>query len=320
MSRLLFYLLFVLSLASCDIFENEQPAIPGKIVFSMPDNSDEAYHQIFVMNTNGNELKQLTFFDQNSAFQPSWSPDASRIVFTTTLKSFVGGTSIYIMDADGSNIQPMKLSSEAIFALSGSHPTWSPDGNKIAFHSCACEIGTRISDIFVYDLETDSVSQITDHPSWNAFPSWSPDGNQIAFTSNRDYLNEGENRLTQDLYVVSIGTSKITKVTDNGNISGWAWIPYSSKVLIGSNLKPFKWYSVDVSSSAIDSNFHLNEDPEISRYRPIKWSHQGRILMTLSVTSELTLYFYNKEEDILTKGTIMENTLGFDWYFNDSFN
>ena len=54
---------------------------------------------------------------------PSWSPDGRQIAFSTF-------SQIYVMDADGSNQQPLTSSSVSKFG-----PSWSPDGRQIAFYS-----------------------------------------------------------------------------------------------------------------------------------------------------------------------------------------
>jgi len=48
---------------------------------------------------------------------PSWSPDATRL-------TFFAGSKIYIVDADGTGLEPV---------ASGYLPTWSPDGRTIAY-------------------------------------------------------------------------------------------------------------------------------------------------------------------------------------------
>ena len=61
------------------------------------------------------------------ALEPAWSPDGTRIAFGSDHEGFRG---IYVMDADGSNIQ--RLSD----TRAGENcPEWSPDGTKLVFAS-----------------------------------------------------------------------------------------------------------------------------------------------------------------------------------------
>src|SRR5581483_5153472 len=78
---------------------------------------------------------QQTFYasDQDG----SWSPDGSRIVFTSHRDSNVS-TEIYVMNADGSDQQRLTHDGpEGVQNVGGSvfdfAPAWSPDGSEIAY-------------------------------------------------------------------------------------------------------------------------------------------------------------------------------------------
>ena len=75
-------------------------------------------------------------------------------------------------------------------------PTWSPDGNRIAFSAL---VG-GLNDLFVYDLQANSLKRLTDDAFAEIHPSWSPDGRTIAFStdrfsSNLANLQPGQTRL-----------------------------------------------------------------------------------------------------------------------------
>jgi Tol biopolymer transport system component len=62
-------------------------------------------------------------------------------------------------------------------------PTWSPDGQKVAFMSDRDSF--FLMDILVLDLKTGEVRNLTNSPDIDeAFPAWSPDGSRIAFASD----------------------------------------------------------------------------------------------------------------------------------------
>ncbi|MBU7015794.1 MAG: PD40 domain-containing protein [Theionarchaea archaeon] len=102
---------------------------------------------------------------------PEWSPDGTKIVFAA-------GQRIFVMNADGSNLQKI--------CDSGSYPSWSPDGTKIAFDSKR----DGNSDIYVMNADGSNAVRLTSDPGFDWNPCWSPDGRKIAFTSNRDGNNE----------------------------------------------------------------------------------------------------------------------------------
>ena len=89
--------------------------------------------QLFVVGADGSsEPVQLTHGDYESA-SPSWSPDASRIVFSSARDddwdvSLV--TDLYVVDVDRGGAQPAKITGSDGDCAS---PAWSPDGATIAF-------------------------------------------------------------------------------------------------------------------------------------------------------------------------------------------
>ena len=76
-----------------------------------------------------------------------------------------------------------------------SSPSWSPDGNLIAFSGTGKNGRT---DIYLYDIKTDSLTQLTDDFYYDQTPSFSKDGKYIAFSSDRS-SPEGINLFVMDL-------------------------------------------------------------------------------------------------------------------------
>jgi len=82
--------------------------------------------EIFVANSDGSSLKQLT---HNSAYdwEPHISADGSKIAFHSLA---TGNLNIFVINSDGT-----KLTQLTHNTASNSHPSISADGSKIAFES-----------------------------------------------------------------------------------------------------------------------------------------------------------------------------------------
>lgn len=146
------------------------PGLNGLIAFDRLSGSGDIYSMTSV---GGSQTPLANFQDSDAA----WSPDGSRIAFTSRRDGSAG--EIYLMNADGSN--------EVRWTINGDtdeHPAWSPDGTRIAWSSIrGTDMNTEI-----YSARIDGSDQrrhtlngaITDDQ-----PEWSPDGTAIAFRSGR---------------------------------------------------------------------------------------------------------------------------------------
>lgn len=138
-------------------------------------------HNIYITNANGDEDRfRLTDNENLDQLGPAWSPDGSKIAFYGRANYRSNGD-IYIMDADGSNIINLTDSPDN----DDLYPAWSPDGSKIAFHSNQpSEVDeSRDFELYIYDLEEESSTQLTFNSVDDFGPDWSPDGTQITFYS-----------------------------------------------------------------------------------------------------------------------------------------
>jgi WD40 repeat protein len=117
--------------------------------------------------------------DTAVATEPAFSPDGSRIAFTSTRD---GQPEVYIMDADGTGAARLTNSPGA-----DGDASFTADGQAVVFHSQR----TGHRQIFLQPITSSDAVQLTQEPADNSQPTVSPDGETIAFVSNR----EGNNHL-----------------------------------------------------------------------------------------------------------------------------
>jgi Tol biopolymer transport system component len=125
--------------------------------------------EIWVMNSDGSNKTQLTNNPATDS-SPDWSPNGKKIAFESNRGGDSSNFEVYSMRPvpEGSTNQPVNLTKTAGQDLS---PAYSPDGNKIAFHS------NRDGDaeIFVMDATGTAQDQLTTNSSTADFdPSWQP--------------------------------------------------------------------------------------------------------------------------------------------------
>lgn len=162
----------------------------GAIAFqSTRDGNDEIYS----MNADGSELVRLTH-DPDPApggavcrisdVNPTWSPKGDRIAFESNRSTELGKCTalpeIWVMNADGSD--PIRLTDfsnvESPTNIVVTKPTWSPKGDRIAFHRRVGATGVPGHfQIYTIDVESREVTPITLPPvpftlQFSGFPSW----------------------------------------------------------------------------------------------------------------------------------------------------
>jgi Tol biopolymer transport system component len=141
-----------------------------KIAFTRTVHSDSVStdSEIFLMNADGSGVQRLTHNDtsfvQPTDSSPTWSPDGSRIAFS----SFRNGSfDIYTMRADGSDLR--KVTGEG----PDHYPSWSPDGTKIAFANQRAEYGGY--EISVVNSDGSNEVRVTHSGGSNSLkPDWQP--------------------------------------------------------------------------------------------------------------------------------------------------
>jgi Tol biopolymer transport system component len=167
-------------------------------------------YNIFVIPSTGGTAIQLTN-NTSDAFilGPAWSPDGGQIAF---VRQTSGPAELDLMNADGSGVRALsnRAASGNDVLWNVAHPSWSPDGARIAF---TCEIDNQ--GICVINRDGTGLVRLT-NGGWS--PVWSPDGTRIAFSSGNG------------LALMNVDGSGVSPI--GTSIPGWpgSWSPDGAQI------------------------------------------------------------------------------------------
>lgn len=203
---------------------NTSPAISpqgDKVAFIT--NQRGYFDVVAISAIDGKKLKTLIRGEDNPEFEElnilnpnlAWSPDGGKIAISTKSK---GRDDIALIDYNSGKVDKLKFPNlDAIGSIA-----WSPDGKKLAFDG---NIGPY-QDIFVYNLETKKLINITGDFFSDTQPAWGDGSEYVYFTSDRgdrvdfhtytlgfDLLGD-ESIYQTDIYRASLGSQKGIRLTN----------------------------------------------------------------------------------------------------------
>ena len=199
---------------------------------------------VHTVNPDGTGLRRIV----SNASSPLWSPERGRLVFTRRIpvgEDFRGDTihrsDLYTVRADGSDVR--------VFQRGAVYPTWSPDGQTVAFIRGNFALWTaRLDGSGARRIVKSQVEDATWSPdgAWIAFtwyakshveiwlvhpdgtglrrlvrgkspegdsPAWSPDGRRVSFMGGLE---------SDNLYVVGVDGTQLRTVTTASDTNEWS--------------------------------------------------------------------------------------------------
>ncbi len=176
--------------------------------------------QIWIMNSDGSDPQQITDLTEG-ACQPAWSPNGKIIAFISPCFSKqidYARAHIYLLDLEvGGNPTLAPIPSDP----AGDYdPTFSSDGKKLAFTSLRKNLTPNI---FVYDFNTNRLTNYSAEDKIERHPAWSPDGEWLA------YVRGSANT---EIWIVRYSSGQRERYTvASQNINAWPAWSLDSKML-----------------------------------------------------------------------------------------
>ena len=148
---------------------------------------------------------------------PSLLPDGKSIVYASKAS---GNWDLYLQRVGGKN--PVNLTADS--TADETQPSFSPDGERIAFRSERERGG-----IFVMGATGESVKRLTD---FGYHPAWSPDGSEVVFATHNIEDPNDRSLERSDIWVVNVATGVKRQLTGEtiGDAAQPQWSPSGARI------------------------------------------------------------------------------------------
>jgi dipeptidyl aminopeptidase/acylaminoacyl peptidase len=220
---------------------------------------ERSYTRVWMAPAQGGDAVPLTA-DKKSASSPAWSPDGRYLSFMAARDG--GKNQVWAQDRRGGEAFALTRVEQGVSGYE-----WSPDGTRLLLTVRDPEeedegrkedappdpwvidrlefkrdgtgyiTGARHTHLYVFDVATGAVRQLTKGRWDEGQAAWSPDGRRVAFVSNR--TDDPDTNPNSDIWVVDAGLEEATdaplRVTTNPGADGapaWSpdgrWITYTT--------------------------------------------------------------------------------------------
>lgn len=195
-----------------------------------------ADYGIMLLNPTNQQFESVTD-EQNKYIDPNWSYDDELLTYVSVGNSIEDSNILYVVNGDTYDLVQVVGDGQRCYGF----PVWSPTRNQLAFAS----MDDKNAEVFVHDLDTNSLVNISQDEGHNISFSWSPTGDRIAFVSGRgtSYYEE-----TFELFVVDRdGTNKV-QLTDTRFVHEVevVWSPDGEHLAVWASSQQFGQHHIEI--------------------------------------------------------------------------
>ena len=212
----------------------------ARLAYTVENNDGPArpYGQVWMMTIADGRTARLGG-EKDASGNPEWSPDGQWLAYRGRVGDKVG-LAVARSDGSGAKFLAEMTGTNAPLPGSGNTIAWSPDSKRIAFVSSvpgpetadatgdpivitrylykpdASEGMTHFNDnrrlhLFVVDVASGRVEQLTDGPHYEHSIDWSPNGQELLFLTNRDA--DADEFFNYDIYALKLSDKSMRRIS-----------------------------------------------------------------------------------------------------------
>jgi Tol biopolymer transport system component len=155
----------------------------GKHIVFCSNRSGPGNLELYVMDADGKNVRQLTHAPGCYNGGPFFSPDGKQVVFRSDRKK-KDHLQLYVINADGTGERALTDNLNWVYWA----PYWYKDGKHIIYTAADHSDPTKRPnyDLYWMDLDNGKTVRLTYAPGADVLPVFSPDGTKVMWTSTRD--------------------------------------------------------------------------------------------------------------------------------------